>query len=185
MDPRYPRRAGPAPKAMSKLTIVAALALLVAIIIIAAALVRRERAPTQSPVSVASPDKGEPPGEPAPPPLPVSPATKARARTSEGGRADPPPDQQSLLSRLRDLAASDPPRSLALAREALARFPRSADAPEFQWNIVKALANMDRYREAEQEARAMLERFPGNPFSDDVEHHLLNRPPNPQDVPGP
>jgi len=44
---------------------------------------------------------------------------------------------------------------------------------------VKALANMDRYQEAEEEARGMLEKYPDNPFSVDVEHHVLNHPPNP------
>jgi TolA-binding protein len=88
-------------------------------------------------------------------------------------------DEASLISQLHDLGASDPPRSLELAREAVARFPDSPNAPEFEWNVAKALANMDRYQEAEEEARNMLRRFPGNPFADDLERHLLNHPPNP------
>jgi len=89
-------------------------------------------------------------------------------------------DEASLIAKLRDLAASDPPQSLKLARDALARFPDSPDAPKFEWNVVKALANMDRYREAEEEARAMVEKYPDNPLSVDVDHHILNHPPNPQ-----
>ncbi|MGA7124480.1 MAG: hypothetical protein WBY94_30540 [Polyangiaceae bacterium] len=88
------------------------------------------------------------------------------------------------MARLRDLAASDPTLSLKLAREAVARFPNSANAAEFEWNVVKALANMERYNEAEQEALVMLRRYPDNPFTDDVEHHVLNHPPNPANVPG-
>jgi len=145
----------------------------------------------------------------APPPVrdpmvaPTSPPPGARIATEQPRRPPAPPvleprpraptsddagarlDEASLLSRLHDLAASDPPRSLELAREAVARFPDGANAPEFEWNVVKALANMDRYGEAEEEARSMLRRFPGSAFSEDVEHHLLNHPPNPPSAPAP
>jgi hypothetical protein len=92
-------------------------------------------------------------------------------------------DEQSLLTDLRDLAASDPPRSLKTAREAVERFPDSPNAPEFEWNVVKALFNMRQLEDAEDEARIMVARFPDNPFTGDVVHHLLNHPPNPADVP--
>jgi hypothetical protein len=105
------------------------------------------------------------------PPMPAEPSGPERL------------DEASLIGKLHDLAASDPPRSLRLAREALSRFPDSAHAPEFEWNVVKALANMDRYREAEEEARAMVEKYPDNPLSVDVDHHLLNHPPNPPGTP--
>jgi len=91
-------------------------------------------------------------------------------------------DEATMVARLHELAASDPPQSLKLAREALARFPDSPRAPEFEWNVVKALANMDRYREAEEEARGMLEKYPDSPLSVDVDRHLLHRPPNPSRV---
>jgi hypothetical protein len=110
---------------------------------------------------------------------PAPPVKGPRPRTATTEDAGARLDEASLLSRLHDLAASDPPRSLELAREAVARFPDGANAPEFEWNVVKALANMDRYGEAEEEARGMLRRFPGSAFSEDVEHHLLNHPPNP------
>jgi TolA-binding protein len=84
------------------------------------------------------------------------------------------------MAKLHELAASDPPLSLQLAREAVARFPDSPDAPEFEWNVVKALANMERYEEAEDEARVMVKKYPDNYFSADVERHLLNHPPNPR-----
>ncbi len=98
-------------------------------------------------------------------------------------KGDKPLDEPSLLTELQDLAASDPPRSLKLAREAVARFPDSPNAPEFEWNVVKALFNMRRIDDAEQEARVMVARYPGNHFTGDVVHHLLNHPPNPSDVP--
>jgi hypothetical protein len=197
MDSHHPRRADPAGNGMSKSSIFAlAVAALVAMAVVLALLIRddnddqRQRPLSPSQVSVVlptSPANGESRAEQSPPPLPVSQAAEARAGTPEGPHTDSRLDEQSLVSRLRDLSASDPPLSLALAlaREALARFPHSADAPEFEWNVVKAFANMDRYLEAEKEARTMLERYPGNPFSDDVEHHLLNHPPNPRNVPDP
>ena len=88
-------------------------------------------------------------------------------------------DEASLMAKLHELAASDPPLSLKLAKEALARFPNSPQAPEFEWNFVKALANMERYPEAEEAARVMVKKYPGNDFAADVDRHLLNHPPNP------
>jgi hypothetical protein len=195
MDSRHPRRADPAGNATSKPSIFAlAVAALAAMAVVLALLIRdddddqRQRPPTQAQVSLVlptSPAGGESCAKQSPPPLHASPAAEARAATREGSHTDARLDEQSLVSRLHDLAASDPPRSLPLAQEALARFPHSADAPEFEWNVVKAFANMDRHSEAEKEARTMIERYPGNPFSDDVEHHLLNHPPNPENVADP
>ena len=89
-------------------------------------------------------------------------------------------DEASLLAKLHDLGPSDPLLSLQLAREAAARFPVSPNAPEFAWNVTKALFNMGRREEAEAEARSMVKKYPGNYFAGDVEHHLLNHPPNPR-----
>ncbi len=90
-------------------------------------------------------------------------------------------DEASLLSSLHELAAADPPQSLRLARRAVNRFPDSPHAPEFQWNVVKALFNMGRLDEAKNEARAMLGKYPNSSFTGDVIHHLLNPPPNPRE----
>ena len=111
--------------------------------------------------------------------------TAAPRVAREAPRARPPKrlDEASLIAKLHDLAASDPDQSLKLAREALKSFPDSPHAPEFQWNVVKALANMDRYQEAEEEARGMLRNYPDSPLSVDVEHHVLNHPPNPARIP--
>ena len=92
-------------------------------------------------------------------------------------------DEASLLSQLHELAGSDPERSLTLAREAVNRFPDSPNAPEFEWNVVKALFNLRRLDDAKAEARIMLSKYPGSSFTGDVVHHLLNPPPNPPDVP--
>jgi hypothetical protein len=94
-------------------------------------------------------------------------------------------DEQAQLAELQQLAASDPPRSLELARDAVAQFPDSPNAPEFEWNLVKALFNMNELQAAEDEARVMAARYPDSHFTGDVVHHLLNHPPNPSDVQGP
>jgi hypothetical protein len=113
------------------------------------------------------------------PPQPVSLAAGPRLRKPAEPDAGKRLDETSLMAKLHDLAASDPPLSLQLAKEALARFPNSPSAPEFEWNLVKALANMERYPEAEEAARVMVKKYPGNDFAADVDRHLLNHPPNP------
>jgi hypothetical protein len=92
-------------------------------------------------------------------------------------------DEASLLAQLHELAGSNPDLSLKVAREAVNRFPDSPDAPEFEWNVVKALFNLGRLDEAEAEARIMLSKYPDSSFTGDVVHHLLHHPPNPSDVP--
>jgi hypothetical protein len=125
------------------------------------------------------PDSARKP-QPATPP----PASASRGAAHYRQPAEPDAgkrlDEASLMAKLHDLAASDPPLSLQLAREAVARFPDSPNAPEFEWNVVKAMANMEHYNEAEDEARVMVKKYPGNNFAADVDRHLLNHPPNPR-----
>jgi hypothetical protein len=110
----------------------------------------------------------------------VAPPTLRAAAVPDAGKLL---DEQSLLARLHELAGSDPLLSLKLAKEAVDRFPDSPNAPEFQWNVVKALSNMDRGDEAMNEARIMVWRYPGTYFAGDVERHLLHPQPNPSDAP--
>ncbi len=113
------------------------------------------------------------------PPAPVVARPAARAEPD----ARKPPDDESMLAQLHELAASNPDLSLKIAREAVKRFPDSPNAPEFEWNVVKALFNLRRLEDAEAEARIMLSKYPDSYFTGDVVHHLLNHPPNPPDVP--
>lgn len=138
--------------------------------------------PSEAPARVVQATLPEPAPVAAKPlsqlPVPLVPGPKLRkpAEPEAGKRLD----EASLLAKLHVLAASDPPLSLQLAREAVARFPDSPNAPEFAWNVAKALFNMGRMKEAEDEARVMVKKYPGNYFAGDVEHHLLNHPPNPK-----
>jgi hypothetical protein len=136
--------------------------------------------PTASERGPSVPETAEAKPQPAPPTTVVA---RSAVPTPVEPNADPPLDEQSLLTELQDLAASDPPLSLKLARAAVERFPDSPNAPEFQWNVVKALFNMRQLEDAEQEARTMVARYPDNHFTGDVVHHLLNHPPNPADIP--
>jgi TolA-binding protein len=130
----------------------------------------------QNPSAAASPPAtAANPVPPLPSPLVAGPRLRKPAEPDAGKHLD----EASLMTKLHDLAASDPPLSLQLAREAVARFPDSSNAPEFEWNVVKALANMEHYKEAEDAARIMVKKYPGNSFAADVDRHLLNHPPNP------
>ncbi len=162
--------------------LLAAAAIVLAVILPVFAHREKRPAPAESQESITAPTPPVP-TEAARKPLPPLPApawTGPRLPKAVEPAARERLDEASLIAKLHDLAASDPPLSLQLAREAVARFPNSPNAPEFEWNVVKALANMDRYKEAEEEARRMLEKYPDSPLSVDVEHHLLNHPPNPQ-----
>jgi hypothetical protein len=144
------------------------------------------------PARPAPPDERAAVSRPAPPevvdakvaPRPA-PAAVRRPPAQAAAHADTRglPDAASVLAQLHELAGSDPELSLRLARDAVNRFPDSPDAPEFEWNVVKALFNLRRLDEAEAEARVMVSKYPDSSFTGDVVHHLLHHPPNPSDVP--
>ena len=140
---------------------------------------------TEEPIVAATPPAPSEPAAKPLPPLPAAVATRPRVGSATPREADKPLHETSLMAKLHDLAASDPPLSLRLAREALDRFPDSPNAPEFNWNLVKALFNMGRMEEARAEARLMVAKYPDNDFAGDVDHHLLNHPPNPSGAPDP
>jgi hypothetical protein len=133
--------------------------------------------PAETPDPMARPVSVEPAAAPVQPPAGAAPVAVAAAT------AEPDPgallDDPGILAMLHDLAGSDPQRSLRLAKAALERFPDSPNAPEFEWNVVKALFNMGRLEDAKDEAQVMVVEYPGTYFTGDVEHHLLHPPPNP------
>jgi len=138
---------------------------------------------TPDPIAATSPSEPTQPAAKPLPPLPPQLVTGPRLRKPDEPDAGKRLDEASMMAKLHDLAASDPPLSLQLAKEALARFPDSPNAPEFEWNYVKALANMEHYKEAEEAARVMVKKYPGNDFAADVDRHLIHHPPNPSPSP--
>ena len=117
-----------------------------------------------------------PPNPPLPPPPAPARVAAPKHRQATGKDAGAILDEASLMAKLHELEASNPPLSLQLAREAVARFPNSPDAPEFEWNVAKSLANMGRSREAQEEARVMVKKYPGTSWTADVQRHLLSNP---------
>jgi hypothetical protein len=116
------------------------------------------------------------------PTVPATPAPDASSRgvahrrSPAGKDAGVPLTEAALLGKLHDLAASDPALSLRVAKEALARFPDSPDAPEFEWYVVRSLSNLARFDEARDEARIMIKKYPGTSWSSDVQRHVLSNP---------
>jgi len=93
-----------------------------------------------------------------------------------GGQLAAVVNEAALMVRLHQLAETNPPLSLQLAREGNARYPRTADAPERAFIVVKSLVDMGRFKEAQVEARKMLKSYPNDPHTLDVERHLLSNP---------
>jgi len=86
------------------------------------------------------------------------------------------PSESNLMAELRDLRATEPTRTLELARAANQRFSRSPDAPERSWYIVRALLDLDRRDEARAEALQMQRDYPGSTWSEDIYRHVLVNP---------
>ncbi len=146
----------------------------------------RERRPATVP-AVTVPSRPAPAPEPGPtpaaapslpPPAPAIASLKPRkARAPDAGKLL---DEDALLAKINAVGPSDLELTLRLAREAVARFPGSPKAPEFEMNIAKSLLHLGRVEEARDQARHMLEKYPSSPFTLEVEHHLLRNPPNPK-----
>ena len=84
--------------------------------------------------------------------------------------------EQSIMARLRRLRDEDPASALSLALQGNLRFPTSPDAPERGWIICRSLVALERFPEAVAEARVVAEQYPGTPWAEDVEKHLLVNP---------
>jgi hypothetical protein len=88
-----------------------------------------------------------------------------------------PLDEASLMARIHELGSSDPELSLLLAREGNERCPDSPDAVKRMWVIVKALSELGRSEEARREALIMVQKYPNNDLTGDVQRHVLSNPP--------
>jgi len=151
---------------------------------------KRPAVPVDEPAAATStpptPGAGELPKTTAPkvPPSPATAAEPAAPGHPQAIQTTPTPGQAvggvfaeaALMARLHELAETNPPLSLQLAREGNARFPDSPDAPERAWIVVKSLADLARFKEAQAEARIMLAKYPDDPRALDVQRHLLTNP---------
>jgi hypothetical protein len=141
---------------------------------------------------------------PAPLPLPAVPGRDAPAPAPAAARAVPPapPDaavppraqplpenaasratkinaaayQTEHMDALRQLVETDPQKAIELARVANRRFPNSPEAAERSWIVVKGLANLKRFHDARDEAKVMVQKYPGNKFALDAERHATVYP---------
>jgi hypothetical protein len=166
----------PATVMLGALAIIALLAVLIAF-----ALDRKQPSPgeSQEPVvaTASAVNLDAPPRSvPALPAPDASSKGLAHRRSPAGKDAGVLMTAAALLAKLHDLAASDPASSLRLAKEALARFPDSPDAPEFEWTVVRSLSNLERFDEARKEAVFMIKKYPGTSWSSDVQRHVLSNP---------
>lgn len=110
---------------------------------------------------------------------PTSPAKERTTPPVERSQADEVASDRSetaLMSELRARAASAPLEAIELAQRLNERFPESAHSPERGHIVAKALVALRRFHEAQQVAREMKVRHPGNPYALDVERHLLVYP---------
>jgi hypothetical protein len=109
----------------------------------------------------------------APTPKPAQPSPSASASSATDGL-----DESSLMDTLRSLRSSDPERTLRLARAGNERFKDSHDAGERAWFVVKALSDLQRHDEARVEGRALVDKYRGTRWAEDVYRHLFVNPPS-------
>lgn len=132
------------------------------------------RAPQAQPqphvAAPATPRSSRPDG--APSPEPAMPSTAPPRTTPITAAAY----QAEQMKTLRTLVETEPQKAVDMARLANRRFPNSPDAAERSWIVVKGLANLKRFHEARDEAKAMVEKYPDNPFARDAERHLMVYP---------
>jgi hypothetical protein len=142
------------------------------------------RAPSRQPVagagSVASALPSiHPPTHPSTPP-PLGPSLATAVAATAPGPQELSVDEATLMTALRGLRGAKPEQALALARHGNAAFPDGTAGAERGWIIVRSLEELRRFHEAQTEARAMRERYPGTAWTEDVERHTLI---NPLDLP--
>jgi TolA-binding protein len=146
---------------------------------IAAMTFLHRRGEREGPTPQATAEASGPP-EPAAPPAPRAPVA-APTHPVPAVWPSPPaqPGEASLMATLHGIGATDPARTLAIARKGNERFPGSADAPERAWMICQSLAALGRFPEAQDEARRMVSAYPDTSWAADVRRHLLTQSPDP------
>jgi hypothetical protein len=123
------------------------------------------------PVAAAPPPAAAqaPPSAPAHPPGPdQSPSTTA-APPPPGSEAAKPLSEAVLMARLRNVAGSDFPLAVELARAGNRRFPDSPDAPERASILIHALAAQGMAKEARGEAEFAVNHYPDSQWVREIE----------------
>jgi len=110
---------------------------------------------------------------------PLAPLVAAAALDGRGAPDSPAPnmpDEEKIMAKLRLLGEDSPLESLALARQGNEYFPTGSGAPKRHWVIVRSLESLNRFHEAEDEAKSMVDRYPDDPLALDVRRHVLVYP---------
>jgi hypothetical protein len=131
-----------------------------------------EPSPEVPPVAAAAPPVAAVPtpahAAPHPPGPDQSPSTHAPLPAA-GSEAAKPLKEAVLMARLRDVAGSDTPRAVELARAGNRRFPDSADAPERASILIHALAEQGMAKEARGEAEYAVNHYPDSQWVREIE----------------
>jgi hypothetical protein len=122
------------------------------------------------PVAAAPPPEppAPPPAAPHPPGPDQSPSTHAPPPPA-GSEATKPLSESVLMARLRQVAGSDYPLAVDLARAGNRRFPDSPDAPERASILIHALAAQGMAKEARGEAEYAVNHYPDSQWVRDIE----------------
>ncbi len=115
-----------------------------------------------APAPVASPPAPRPPGPDQSPSTTASPPPP-------GSEAAKPLNESVLMARLRNVAGSDYPLAVELARAGNRRFPDSADAPERASILIHALAAQGMAKEARGEAEYAVNHYPDSQWVREIE----------------
>jgi hypothetical protein len=134
----------------------------------AAAFLRAKPAPPPT-ASVAPVAVAPPPAPPAPAPPPPGPGQSPSTTAPPPAGAEAALSESVLMARLRNVAGSNFPLAVELARAGNRRFPDSPDAPERTSILIHALAAEGLARDARGEAEYAVNHYPDSSWVQEIE----------------
>jgi hypothetical protein len=134
----------------------------------AAAFLRAKPAPPPT-ASVAPVAVAPPPAPPAPAPPPPGPGQSPSTTAPPLAGAEAALSESVLMARLRNVAGSNFPLAVELARAGNRRFPDSPDAPERTSILIHALAAEGLARDARGEAEYAVNHYPDSSWVQEIE----------------
>jgi hypothetical protein len=134
----------------------------------AAAFLRAKPAPPPT-ASVAPVAVAPPPAPPAPAPPPPGPGQSPSTTAPPPAGAQAALSESVLMARLRNVAGSNFPLAVELARAGNRRFPDSPDAPERTSILIHALAAEGLARDARGEAEYAVNHYPDSSWVQEIE----------------